>query len=611
MQIGSVTIGNEFGLWGMLVLVPFILMYLIKPKLKEKVIPSLMFLIKNNKQSIQASFLRNLMRNFLFIIQLIVLSSLAFSLAMPYIAIPYKSSSEHTVVVLDLSASMQAKGGSNTRFDYAIREVKPRLSGRVSIVLAQNQPLLLLKEGTRDEALNLLSRLKPKATTTNIGDAVAIAKDLLKGRKGKVIIASDFISDEDSDLLVMRRDLLSKGNSMEFVNVATAARNIGIVDMKVNKYDTKIRVKNYNDEPYDVKVKLVKDNEVLDETTVSMAAKSVEALSFDTPLGVSRIELEVNDDFDVDNSAYISTPLSKKIKVLLITNKDKSYLQYALEASNDIDLEIRNPPIINAFNINHDIIIIADVDKDEVIPSDIVDIKRYVERGGKLIVAAQDDLAQIDMLEMLPISLESISENSIICVDLINQFTNHLEGNKCFTNSKYFVGKIGEGSAAIASAGTNPIMIMRDLKLGTVFFYGIFDDVSNFKTQPAYPIFWNQLINYLVGTGNLMDYNFKTGVMLPIEEQTVKTPSIDMKTSMLFMEEAGLYELKDKVIAANLLSETESDISGEKIIDDAEAEISGDIERQEVDMSLELGLIALALILLWVELVYIKKRGDI
>ena len=108
-----------------------------------------------------------------------------------------------------------------------------------------------------------------------------------------MIVASDFISDEDSDLLVMRRDLLSKGNSMEFINVANKARNIGIIDMKVNKYETKVRVKNYNDEGYDVNVKLTKEGEVLDETSLPMAASSIEALSFDTPLGISKIELEV------------------------------------------------------------------------------------------------------------------------------------------------------------------------------------------------------------------------------------------------------------------------------------------------------------------------------
>ncbi|MBW2980849.1 BatA and WFA domain-containing protein [Candidatus Woesearchaeota archaeon] len=611
MQLGNILIGNQVGLWGMLVLAPFILLYLIRPRLKEKVIPSLMFLIKNQKQLKQSSFLRNLMRNFLFFIQLLILSGLAFSLAMPYITIPYKAASEHTVVILDGSASMHTKYGASTRFDKAVSEIRPRLSGKISIIFAENQPLILLKEGKKDEALGILSKIKPKETSTNIGDAISIAKDMLKGKKGKLVVASDFISDESSDITVMRRDLMTKGNLVEFINVADEARNVGIIDMNVDKYETRVRVKNYNDWEEAVVIKLIKDNNVLDEERVSIAPNSVEALSFETPLSTSRIELNVKDDFEVDNEAYISTPLSKKIRVLLVTNEKTSYLRYALEASNDIDLEMRHPPTINAFNINHDVVIIDKVDRGEVIPSDIVDIKRYVENRGRLIVTAQEDLAQINLLGMLPITLEGISDQALICIDLINQFTQQFDENKCFTNSKYFKGTAKEGSAAIASAGVNPVMVLGELEGGAVFYYGIFDDVSNFKTQPAYPIFWNELINFLVETGDVRDYNFKTGGLLSIKEQAVTTPSTTLTTSKLILDELGLYKLEDKTIAANLLDEKESAISGEGILDEKEVELIIGSETEMIDFNLEIGLIILALFLLLIELVYIKKRGDI
>lgn len=611
MQFGPVQIGREFGLWGLLVLVPFILLYLIKPKLKEKVIPSLMFLMRSSKHSRQASFLRKLMRNFLFFIQLLILTGLAFSLAMPYITIPYKTSSEITIVVLDGSASMQTMDGRVTRFDKAISEIKPKLSGRVSIIFAVNQPLILLQDGKREEAISLLSKIKPKDTSTNIGDAISVAKDFLKGRKGKVIVASDFISKESSDILVIRRDLMAKGNIVEFINVANKANNVGIISMNVDKHNTKIRVKNYNREGESVTVRLTQDNNILDEVTVDIARNSIEALSFETPLGISKIELSTKDDFDVDNAAYISTPLSKKIKVLLVTNEKESYLMYALEASRDIDLEVRHPPTINAFNINHDVIIIDKVNKAEVIPSDIVDIKRYIEDNGNLIITAQEDLAQIDMLGMVPINIEAVSEPSIVCIELINQFTQHFNENKCFTNSKYPKGTAKEGSVVIATAGTSPVMVLKEQGRGTVFYYGILDDTSNFKTQSAYPIFWNSLINYLVETSDINDYNFKTGALLAIKEQKVTTPSITITTSNLFLDEAGLYKFDDKTVSANLLDGDESDVSGESIIDEKEAELIGGNDVEDVDMSLEIALIILALFLMIIELFYIKKRGDI
>jgi hypothetical protein len=604
-------LANQPGLWGLLALVPFILMYLIRPRAKEKVIPSLMFLMKNKKQSKQSSFFRYLMRNFLFFLQLITIGGLAFSLAMPYITIPYKSTAQYTVVVLDGSASMQTKFGIGTRFDKAVSEIKPKLSGKVSIIFAENQPLVLLSDGNNLEAMNLLSKLKAKGTTTNIGDALSIAKDILKGKKGKVIVASDFVSDESSDLTVIRRDLMSKGNIVEFINVANKVRNIGLIDMDVDKYQTKIRIKNFFETAEDVTVKLIKDNKVLDEITQPIAPNSIEALSFDTPLGISTIELAGKDDLMVDNKAYISAPLNKKIRVLLITNERASNLMYALEASKDFDLEIRNPPTINAFNINHDVVIIDKIDLDEVIPSDIVDVKRYVEKGGKLIVTAQDDLAQIDLLEMLPIIIGDISNPSLVCVELINQFTQQFDENKCFTSSRYFTGSVPEGKAVIATAGVTPIMVLGKLKQGSVFYYGIFDETSNFRTQPSYPIFWNELINYLVETGDIRDYNYRTGTILAIREQKVKTPIVTLTTSNLFLDDVGLYELEDRTIAANLLDEAESDVSGESIIDEQEANISAGSGIDETDLSVEFVIVIAALALLWIELFFIKARGDL
>ena len=53
-------IGNLLGLYGLLILVPFILIYLFKPKPVEKMIPSLMFFLRDQKHKKKASFLRRL-----------------------------------------------------------------------------------------------------------------------------------------------------------------------------------------------------------------------------------------------------------------------------------------------------------------------------------------------------------------------------------------------------------------------------------------------------------------------------------------------------------------------------------------------------------------------
>jgi len=159
-----------------------------------------------------------------------------------------------------------------------------------------------------------------------------VASDLLEGRKGRIVVISDFIQTEGQDILVAKRTLVSKSNIVDFVDVASQGKNVGIVDLIIEKYQTKVYIKNYNDDEANVKVKLKKE-EALDEKTIKILPKSVESLVFETPLGISTIELDVNDDFELDNKAFISSPLKKKITALLITNDQESnFIKSALDA---------------------------------------------------------------------------------------------------------------------------------------------------------------------------------------------------------------------------------------------------------------------------------------
>ena len=170
---------NIIGLWALLSLIPLIILYMRKPRPVDRIIPSLMFILQNKKTSKQYDFLRKFSTNLLFFIQLLVLLGLAIAIAEPSILLPYDVSLENTVIVLDASGSMQADEGGKTRFDQAIKEANKVLSGRNSIILAENIPLIILEDEDSKVAADILGNLKPKATTTNLGDGMLLAKDIL------------------------------------------------------------------------------------------------------------------------------------------------------------------------------------------------------------------------------------------------------------------------------------------------------------------------------------------------------------------------------------------------------------------------------------------------
>ena len=107
---------RPIGLWALIAVAVFVILYLRRPKPQDKIIPSLMFIMQDKKRSTQYSFFQKLMTNLLFLLQLLSILGLALVAAAPYARLKYDVTLENTVVILDVSASMQAKEKGTSRF---------------------------------------------------------------------------------------------------------------------------------------------------------------------------------------------------------------------------------------------------------------------------------------------------------------------------------------------------------------------------------------------------------------------------------------------------------------------------------------------------------------
>jgi len=584
---------NLIGLWALLSLVPLIILYLRKPKPINKVFPSLMFLLKEKGEIRKYSLFRNLLRNLLLFLQILVLICLSFAIAQPYLPTSGPLLGQHNVIVIDVSASMQTQDNGHTRFENAINTAKNYVSGRTTIVLASMMPEIVLERGSKTAALDLLSTLKPKDTTTNIESALRTAESLVK--KGKIIVISDFKITEGQDPLVIKRILGSKGIQVDFIDIGKNANNIGIIDMHVNKFQTKIYVKNYKETDANVKLNLIQ-GKIMKTLEKTIKPMSIENLIFPTLPGKSKIELDVKDDFSIDNVVFVAAPTKLEIKVLLIENPkfesdSQEFLRHALQASPDVNLEIAEPPIVPAVS-GYDVIVMGGVFSDMILPSLIKDISNAVDDGAKLIITSHTNIGNIPYGNLLPVHLTEIKEAQIrISTDTINKLTKDI-GLSSVKVTKYFVGKAGNNTVVVASVDSSPILAIKDKGKGKIVFNGIMDRYSDFKLSPDYPIFWNILLNFLMGSERVEDYNLK------IES----TPQI---------AKTGYYKESSREIAVNLLNEKESDLSKTNSMTEQQDSMQFEQLKEEAKFSLETPLIILGAILILLELLYIKKRGDI
>jgi hypothetical protein len=317
--------------------------------------------------------------------------------------------------------------------------------------------------------------------------------------------------------------------------------------------------------------------------------------------------------------------LKKKISVLLITNRYKTNLENALLASRDIGLNVVNPPVLTLNThgeriepFEHDVIVVHNINnigsRDGILPGTFQDLSSYAKNGGKLIITAQSDLNKFSMIDLDIVNLKNLlNDTRRVCADVINEMTKQFESDVCFsTVSEYFNASPDEGINVIASISGTPAFAVKNHFEGKIFYYGIIDEASDFKTLPSYPIFWNSLINFMAETEDIRNFNTKTGKIVTIDQQRVKTPSSSFRTSRVIFDEVGIYEFNDKKFAVNLLDEKESEVTKESVLKE-KSESAEVLKEQGVEKNLSLSSLILigVFLLLCFEVFYLKRRGDI
>ena len=617
--------GNMLGLYALLALIPFIIIYLIRPRLKEKIIPSLMFLLKETTSAKQTAFLQKLIKNLIFLMQLAMILLLAFSAAQPYIMSSKNVNDENTVLVIDVSGSSQASSGMTTRFNKEIEEAMNNMKGRVSIILAAETPSIVIEDARIFDAKNALASVRAKATMSNIGDAMILAGDTLGSKKGTIVVLSDFISNLGSDVLTTKQMLISKGYNVKFIDVSSEAKNAGIIDANFDKLKTKVYVKNYDNDTKPIVLRIIQNNIEIHRETKNVPGNSLEMFVYDTPADISRAVIN-DDDFNLDNSFYLNAAGKKNISVWLITslkegatpyeNEKPKYLVYdylynALKSMGDINLHVAKSPIVEQSTglekineVNPEIIIIHKLDQ-QLLPGSANIIKKLLEKGSFLIVDSQPDIAAMGLEDLLIVKVEGLGNRTEITKTIDNEVTSDVEFSPV---AKYLKVKADENAIALAETANDKTPIL--LQKGNIIYYGV-DDSAGFKTTASYPILWSNMIASAVKTENMDDYNIKSGKIIPFSAETVvTTPSGRIRTQHLIFDEAGIYEVEGKKIAVNMLSEEESNVNKQNVLTEGQDIGSGKAQQQE-KVDFEVSFIIIVLLILFAEIVLLKIRGDL
>jgi len=596
------------GLATALVLIPFLLLYLIRPKPQRAPVPSLLFLMRDRGKGNINSLFRTLFRDLLLVLQLLLFLALILAAAKPYIDVPRTYLVEQTVIVLDVSGSMQADG----RFDQAISLAKENLGKENTIILLQQNPRVLVERVSSSRAKAALGTVKPTATTTALTDALQLAGSYA-GTGTRVVVISDFSATQgDLDYETATAALEGRGAIVDYLPVTGGSHNVGIIDLIVGPSTSSVWLKNYDARPEQVTLDISDAKQ-----QVLLAKGETKEITFTTPPGVAELKIEEKDDLMLDNEAWTSTPEKNSIKLLAITNHrgivQRSNLLLAMSIiqqnfPTSFDVEYAQPPKMPT--LDHDVYLVNQASLNFILPGYVKDLKEKVNQGAGLVVIVQPDLFSLDWNDLLPVAPAQDLQGgrASIVPAAASGLTADIEFGQ---TASYLRVTAKDDATVVAKTETgDPLIVLRRQGRGVVLYYGLDDAKASFSKDPSYAVFWRRAFDLLTDRPSLANLNVRTGSLIALTKKTtVKTPKGTVTGDLLSLDWAGLYVLPDRTIAANTLSDKEGDLSVPNVT--REQTDVNEKGTEKAPLELTNGFLWTAIALLLLEILYIKYRGDL
>jgi hypothetical protein len=637
---------------------------MLRPKPKVLAIPSLMFVLKMEKERkrVYAS-LTKIVQDPLFLIQLLMLILLSIAAAGYYYTSQEALSGEHTVLVLDSSASMQ----TGSRFTEALGYADSDVSKKNSIILASDSPLLALEGGSASAAKDILKQVRPGAGTADLSAAISSGVRLLSREGGRIVVISDFTNWKGDDPVASKSLAESYGIKVSFVKVGKPANNIGIINGWIEATDGKYSytgvIKNYLSQNQNVEIETGRGNSGNYSTSFSLDVPAGGTNQFtlgNLEPGVTTVKPNVKDDLTVDNQAYISIPDTSTQSILYVTDDGKLPSKTALSLLPNSNLTVSDtvPTSLDSYTL----VVLAQ--KDTPIANSSVDrIDSYVRNGGNVVFIASEalvpDKTELNLIKILPVKpIEVSSDEKGLAVKEVQQssVTRDIKTDEISVR-KYLNASERTGSTTLMSLENGvPLLSYWQVGKGTVFYMGFNDELGNVQTSetnvssktnssnkmnntnqmnssieassesgtwnnfhnlPEYPVFWIKFVQWIGGTGDITEYNLKTGTLTALSKtEQVKTPTKTFTSNKVIFDEAGIYEISGKKIAANLYSDKESDtrVDASELVKRAATEDKNKVVKADsytAKKEITNYLIVVMFLLLLLEILIVRQRGEL
>lgn len=334
---------SAWWLWAGLLAGPILLLHLLKMRREPRRVASTLLWSQVLTDLRANTPFRRLRRYLLLLLQLLVLSALVAALAQPVVQ-GRDVGGESVVVILDASASMQARdvGDGRSRFDKAVEQAEALING-----LERGDRMMLVVAGpagrgsrsaftsNRAQLRDLLRNAGPFDAPASLAEALRLAVSSLAGQdgsvSGRVILLSDGVG-------VTLPDVPALPAVLHHVRIGSASENIGIVSVAVapaegGDQQATVTVRNFGDQARSTSLSFYFGSPTnwLDTRAINLPAGGQETVTLTRALPPGRLWVRVEgaeDSFPLDDVAYALLPEPRKPFVRFISTGNPAIVRY-------------------------------------------------------------------------------------------------------------------------------------------------------------------------------------------------------------------------------------------------------------------------------------------
>ena len=524
-------------LWFLMLIPPFILMYILKQTYEEKQVPSL-YLWQQVIMDLDAtSPFQRLKNNILFFLQLIILLLAIFALTNPFIW--WKNNNfENVVMVVDNSGSMSAFGEKNKKLEEArekAEELVNSLSAGTKMTLISTSANFKVEvSGSTDRKL-IINKLKAIPFTNSAGsleDTHSLIKAICDQYKSYKVV---YFTDSMVDLKELKGEVIQLGPQRPNVSLDYIAHTNNGNELKVM-----IRVTNHGTDTAEPEICLYGDERLISIKNEVLNSGETKTVYFDhVPADNEYIYGELSDEDGLmeDNRMY-SVIRQKQTKRILLSTEQNVFIEKALNTLKDIELfkTLPDEKIDTEFDLY-----IFDGDPEGELP----------ETGSILFLNPQKDNSYFKAGQEINGGKADISPHAI---------------TKYMNNSDFVISKLNSvempyWASSLLEVNEQPAAFAGEVKGQKVGVIGFDLHNSDFPLTLEFPIFINNFISYLIDRDTIGNQQYFCGEKIEInplpeaEEIFVKNPggqktSIGSKYPVKPYDETslpGIYEVTQKV----------------------------------------------------------------